>query len=123
MRAERLQDDTPLERIGRGFRHQVEGDRGVAVVGLVILGVALLTFLGWLLTRERNEGRRLFKRLADVNGLSRAERRFLAAVAERAGEENAAVLFFRRGLFEDVVADMSPDPRLIDGLRRKVYGP
>jgi hypothetical protein len=119
-----LQDgEGHLEKIGRGFRHQVEGDRGVAVIGLAILVVLALTFVGWLLARERNDGRRLFKRLSDANGLSRAERRLLAAVAERAGEPNPSALFFRRGLFEDVVADMSPDPEVLDGVRRKVYAP
>jgi hypothetical protein len=119
-----LQDeDNSLEKIGRGFRDQVEGDRGAVVIGLAILGVLFLILVGWFLTRERKEGRRLFRRLSAANGLNRAERRFLAAVAERAGEENVSTLFFRRGLFEEVVADMDPDREVVDGIRRKVYGP
>ena len=53
----------------------------------------------------------------------RAERRFLLAVAERAGEENHAALFFRKSLFEETVAEMNADPDFVDGLRRKVFGP
>ena len=119
-----LQEGSPYEQMSKGFRDQTEGNRGVAMVGLVLLVAVLAAVLLRVFSgRERGDVRRLFRRLADASALGRAERRLLAAVAERAGEENAASLFFRRRLFEETVTDMSPDPLVLDGLRRKVYGP
>ncbi len=120
----RQEQGSPYEQMSKGFRDQTAGNRGLALVGLVLLSAILVAVLFRVFSgRDRGDVRRLFRRLADASALGRDERRLLTAVAERAGEENAASLFFRRSLFEETVADMSPDPQVLDGVRRKVYGP
>lgn len=120
----RLQQEVPYERISRGFREQVAGDRGAGLLIATLLALALFGILLWAATqRERGGVRRLFRRLADAGGLSRAERRFLLAIGERTGEENPAALFFRKSLFEEAVGEMNADPALVESVRRKVFGP
>ena len=118
------QDDPSYERISRGFREYTEDGKGpVLALAAVLLLLLLALAAGTLLRRDRSGARRLFRRLADANGLTRPERRLFLAVAERAGEDHPPALFFRRGLFDEATADMAADPELVESLRRKVYDP
>lgn len=112
------------ERVGRGFRDYTEdGDGGSAALALILLLlVAFFTAWAWF-RRDKSGTRRLFQHLADANGLNRRERRLLWAVAERAGEEDPPVLFFRRDAFDEGAAGLDVEPELLDSLRRKVYDP
>jgi len=114
----------PFEPISRGFRERTGAED--ALLWLVVAALAAAAVVGLLVAifgREREPGRRLFRRLADANGLTAAERRLLRRAAERAAAEDPALIFFRRSLFEESAGFLETDPREVDRLRRKLYSP
>jgi hypothetical protein len=117
-----LQD--PFEPVSRGFRERAWADETLTWILLAAVGAAVaLALLLALLSRQRDPGRRLFRRLSDASGLSGAERSLLRRVAARASADNWSLLFFRRSLFEESAAGLEADPREIDRVRRKLYAP
>jgi hypothetical protein len=114
----------PFEPISRGFRERSgTEDALVLTLLLAVAAAVVVALLLALLGKERDPARRLFRRLADANGLTGAERRLLRRVAERAAAENWALLFFRRSLFEESAAGLDADAREVDRVRRKLYAP
>ena len=114
----------PLDPISRGFRDRPANEG--ALVWVLVAAVAAAAFVAVLFAlfgRERDPGRRLFRRLSDANGLTAGERRLLRRAAERGAPEDWALLFFRRSLFEERAAELGADARDVDALRRKLYAP
>ena len=119
-----VQNDA-LEKVSRGFREYSESQGMLALAVGVILGFAIVAALLYALLsgRDRMVGRRMFKKLASASGLVRPEADFLGRVARRVLPDNPPAIFVRRTLFENAVAGAAADERLVQSVRRKVYGP
>jgi len=119
-----VQNDS-LEKISRGFREYSAAQGSLALLFGVLLVFGLLAVLLYALVsgRDRMVGRRMFLKLARASSLEAAESQLLIQIARRVLPDNPPAIFVRRTLFENAVAELAVDARLVQGLRRKVYGP
>lgn len=114
-----------LEKISRGFREYSESQGALALVAGVVLGFGILAAVLYAIVsgRDRMVGRRTFHKLARASRLARPETQLLIDVARRVLPDNPPAIFVRRTLFENAIGDLPVDERLVQSVRRKVYGP
>ncbi|MHC4606271.1 MAG: hypothetical protein ACYTAF_05005 [Planctomycetota bacterium] len=121
-----------FDRISKGFGDFVGAQPSLFFLLLIILGVAVLLAMivySVLVQRRRAPAkpapltRVLFPRLCRENGLTRAEAKILQRMAESYQIPDAALLFFRRSLFESGATTLGLDAETTEALRQKLYGP
>jgi hypothetical protein len=96
------------------------GWAAAAAVALALAGIAAyVLFPG----ARRSPSGRLFRRLAEENGLTPAEAKLLRRLADRAQPDHPAMIFVRRSLFESAASEERVPPALLSELRRKLYAP
>lgn len=91
-----------MERFNQSFGQSQGGDVFLLAL-LVMLGLLLIFLFARRLTREifiDQEGRHVFNDLCRAHGLTRKERRLLAAHAHNLGLKHAAAVFLCPSLFE-----------------------
>lgn len=117
------QQSSLLEGLAREFRGDNSSATSVDYVTWTFVATAVLVGLWWLAKRQDparprivNSPKRLFRELCDAHDLPRSERRRLAALAERRGMDNPALLFVEPSSF-DVAADFDEGDAETDRLR------
>lgn len=119
------QSSDALEKVSRGFREYSRSQETLALIFGVVLAFAVVgaVLYAVLSGRDRMVGRRTFQKLARANHLARPETDLLILIARRTLPDNPPAIFVRRTLFESAVTELGADPRLVQSVRRKVYGP
>lgn len=122
----RLLADNVFEEMGKGFRDHMGGKPWMWGVVLLVLGglIAAAVILRYFTSPAARAGRlrkRLFRTLADANGLTAPEREILLQVARHYQVDDPVQLYIKRSLFEGALPALRLDSTAADALRKKLY--